>query len=81
MEGTWMEGTWQLSSRNKVIPGMGGLDVGGPGMSGRHGFNFFLTFTVLFSFFMAVPAQAQRAEPADADCHQWEQTVTLTYDE
>ena len=54
-----MEGTWQLSSRNKVIPGMGGLDVGGPGMGGRRGFNFFLTFTVLFSFFMAVPAQAQ----------------------
>ncbi len=54
-----MEGTWQLSSRNKVIPGMGGLDVGGPGMSGRHGFNFFLTFTVLFSFVMAVPARAE----------------------
>ena len=53
-----MEGTWQLSSRNKVIPGMGGLDVGGPGMGGRRGFNFFLTFTVLFSFVMAVPAQA-----------------------
>ena len=49
-----MEGTWQLSSRNKVIPGMGG-----PGMGGRRGFNFFLAFTVLFSFFMAVPAQAE----------------------
>ena len=55
-----MEGTWQLSSRNKVIPGMGGLDVGGPGMGGRHGFNFFLALTVLFSFVMAVPAQAVR---------------------
>ena len=69
-----MEGTWQLSSRNKVIPGMGGLDVGGPGMGGRHGFNFFLTFTVLFSFVMAVPAQAQDKWPIGrpTGCHQWE---------
>ena len=74
-----MEGTWQLSSRNKVIPGMGGLDVGGPGMSGRHGFNFFLTFTVLFSFFMAVPAQAQRAEPVMPIVINGN-TVTLTYE-
>ena len=75
-----MEGTWQLSSRNKVIPGMGGLDVGRPGMGGRRGFNFFLTFTVLFSFFMAVPAQAQTCDPNQPPlatpataCNQWEQ--------
>ena len=74
-----MEGTWQLSSRKKVIPGMGGLDVGGPGMGGRHGFNFFLAFTVLFSFVMAVPAQAQdsKARPTKAVING--KTVTLTY--
>ena len=50
---------------------MGGLGVGGPGVDGRHSFNFFLAFTVLFSFVMAVPAHAQNDKAtADEGCHQ-----------
>ena len=48
-------------------------------MGGRRGFNFFLTFTVLFSFFMAVPAQAQRAKPMMPIVINGN-TVTLTYE-
>ena len=57
---------------------MGGLGAGGPGAGGRHSFNFSLAFTVLFSFVMAVPAQAQRATPTTAVING--NTVTLTYD-
>ena len=56
---------------------MGGLGAGGPGAGGRHSFNFFLTFTVLFSFVIAVPAHAQRAEPQTSVING--NTVTLTY--
>ena len=61
-----------FTSMGKGVLSMGGLGMDGPGKGGRHSFNFFLTFTVLFSFVMSAPAQAAVCDAVPTCCHQWE---------